>query len=174
MIVNCTHNDVAGKINIQGALVNAIFATMVFAGILFLHYYRPWLYMGLVLEDFWGEYATFVSYMLAFTMFSWATVKNKDMRKPGYLLIPLTMLLIAMDEISWGQRILNIETPHAITNLNEQSEITIHNSIVNAAAIEQLFFIAVSIWVFLLPIALRFVAPLNTLMAGWGNSACRR
>ena len=31
------------------------------------------------------------------------------------------------EEISWGQRILNIETPEAIKEINAQGELTIHN-----------------------------------------------
>ena len=139
MIVNSTHNDVSRKINVRAVTANAMIAGLFVAGILFLHYYQPWIYMGLILEDFWGEYATFVCYMLAFALLSWTVVKNKNMRKPGYLLLALTMFLIAMDEISWAQRILNIETPHAISKLNYQSELTIHNIIDNAVPIEKLF-----------------------------------
>src|SRR3989338_5372012 len=105
---------------------------MLFAGILFLHYNRPVLYMGLILEDYWGEYATFVCYMLASLLLGWAILKNKDLQKPGMVLLALATFIIGMEEISWGQRIFNIETPHVISKLNYQSELTIHNIIDNA------------------------------------------
>lgn len=37
------------------------------------------------------------------------------------------MLLFAGEEISWGQRILGIETPEAISAINTQDEINLHN-----------------------------------------------
>ena len=167
MIVNSTHNDVSRKINVRAVTANAMIAGLFVAGILFLHYYQPWIIWD-DLGRLWGEYATFVCYMLAFALLSWTVVKNKNMRKPGYLLLALTMFLIAMDEISWAQRILNIETPHAISKLNYQSELTIHNIIDNAVPIEKLFFIAVAIWIFLLPLAVRIFKPLRTYILKWG------
>src|SRR3989338_1822119 len=141
---------------------------MLFAGILFLHYNRPVLYMGLILEDYWGEYATFVCYMLASLLLGWAMLKNKDLQKPGMALLAVTMFVIAMEEISWGQRILNIETPYVVTKLNYQSELTIHNMIDNAIPIEDLFFIAVAIWIFLVPVAVHIWRPLKIHMTKWG------
>lgn len=44
-----------------------------------------------------------------------------------FLLLGLLFIFAAGEEISWGQRILNIETPEAMLELNEQNEINIHN-----------------------------------------------
>ncbi len=168
MISNSAPHDAARRTNVQAAAVNAAIAALLVSGILFLHYCRPVLYMGLILEDFWGEYATFVCYLLAFVFLSWTMVKNPHARKPGYFLTAAMMFLIAMDEISWGQRILNIATPRAVAKLNYQSELTIHNIIDNMVSIEPLFFTAVFVWVFLLPFAARLIKPLNAFMARWG------
>jgi hypothetical protein len=43
------------------------------------------------------------------------------------ILIGLGFLLVAGEEISWGQRILGIETPEAIAEQNRQNEINLHN-----------------------------------------------
>ena len=44
-----------------------------------------------------------------------------------YTLFALLCAFIAMEEISWGQRIFDIETPDAIKSENIQDEINLHN-----------------------------------------------
>ena len=44
-----------------------------------------------------------------------------------YLLLSFLFLLGFLEEISWGQRIFDIETPTAIAEVNRQQEINIHN-----------------------------------------------
>jgi hypothetical protein len=44
-----------------------------------------------------------------------------------YLFVGVALLLISMEEISWGQRIIGLETPDALNKINEQGEINIHN-----------------------------------------------
>ena len=43
------------------------------------------------------------------------------------LMFSLLLLLLFAEEISWGQRILNIKTPEIISEINFQKEITLHN-----------------------------------------------
>lgn len=51
----------------------------------------------------------------------------KTKRNIFHLLLGLLCFLAAGEEISWGQRILSIETPEAIAELNMQKEINLHN-----------------------------------------------
>ena len=44
-----------------------------------------------------------------------------------YLLLSVLFFIACGEELSWGQRQFNIETPAAIKNLNVQKEINIHN-----------------------------------------------
>lgn len=44
-----------------------------------------------------------------------------------YLVFALGLLLIAMEEIAWGQQLLDFQTPAAWTELNAQGETTLHN-----------------------------------------------
>lgn len=44
-----------------------------------------------------------------------------------YWLLAIALVVVAMDEISWGQRLLGIETPDALQEVNLQGELTIHN-----------------------------------------------
>ena len=43
------------------------------------------------------------------------------------LIFSLLLLLLFAEEISWGQRILNIKTPEIIAEINFQKEMTLHN-----------------------------------------------
>ncbi len=44
-----------------------------------------------------------------------------------YLVLAVGLFLISMEEISWGQRIFNIETPEYFQQHNYQGELTVHN-----------------------------------------------
>lgn len=44
-------------------------------------------------------------------------------------LIGVGLILVALEEISWGQRIFNIETPENLAEVNTQQELTIHNNV---------------------------------------------
>ena len=50
-------------------------------------------------------------------------------RVPGvlWLLLALLCVFIAGEEISWGQRLLGLETPESIKEVNRQGEIGVHN-----------------------------------------------
>lgn len=43
------------------------------------------------------------------------------------LLFAATMLMLGGEEISWGQRLLGLSTPEAISSVNAQDETTLHN-----------------------------------------------
>lgn len=54
--------------------------------------------------------------------------KNKDIKKAGiFMFIGLATLVFAMEEISWGQRIVGWQTPAALSEINVQNETTLHN-----------------------------------------------
>ena len=44
-----------------------------------------------------------------------------------YFVLSICFLFVAGEEISWGQRLLNIETPDILMKHNKQGEITLHN-----------------------------------------------
>ena len=43
------------------------------------------------------------------------------------LMFGLLVLVVALEEISWGQKIFNFTTPEIISNINTQNELTVHN-----------------------------------------------
>ena len=53
--------------------------------------------------------------------------KDKKFLLICYFIAGLLSLGIAMEEISWGQRIFNIETPAKLAQINAQKELNLHN-----------------------------------------------
>ncbi len=80
-------------------------------------------------EDWTYEYLTAIFYiaaggMLLYTFFKFPLSKRY---KLFVLAFAILFLFVAMEEISWGQRIFGIETPETIAEINEQDELNIHN-----------------------------------------------
>lgn len=95
---------------------------------------RMWpfdVFKEIVKEDKLIEYSQFLVLALgAITSLKYGKVFwEKNLRNLSIIvcLIGLGLLVVAGDEISWGQRILGIQTPAEIVELNRQEEITIHN-----------------------------------------------
>lgn len=53
--------------------------------------------------------------------------KRQTRRNLFFLLFAIGLLFIGAEEISWGQRILDIRTPDALESLNDQGEFNLHN-----------------------------------------------
>jgi hypothetical protein len=83
-----------------------------------------------MLEDGIAEWATFAAYLGAggFGAVVATRLLRLDMMRPAVLWGALSMTLVAvsLEEISWGQRVLDIETPLALES-NVQGELTLHN-----------------------------------------------
>ncbi len=89
-------------------------------------------------EDGIVEYAAVVCYLIAsFVMFSKLRCGPeepsgercfvKGRRNFVILLMGLLLIVFAGEEISWGQRILNFDTPDSLARINRQGETTLHN-----------------------------------------------
>lgn len=88
-------------------------------------------YELLIAEDSFFEYLQFIAYFIA-GVFSLKVAIKKYKSKNLFLafiyfMLSLSLIFVAFEEISWGQRILNVETPQAIADNNFQGELTIHN-----------------------------------------------
>jgi hypothetical protein len=92
--------------------------------------YRP-LYRFLVQEDGIIEWAQFACFLLA--SIAGAAVAFRRIRAghpwQGLLFagFALAMFFIAGEEIAWAQRLLGLETPEELREINTQQEITVHN-----------------------------------------------
>lgn len=75
-------------------------------------------------EDGLFESLTAISFLLTAVVFSIYFVRTKKIIN---LLIALIFVFGAGEEISWGQRIFNYETPESIAEINTQKEFNLHN-----------------------------------------------
>lgn len=91
---------------------------------------NPHLRHVLTQEDGPFEILQFLFFLLS-AFFSFLKAKqyfpNQKMLATLWLIFSIGMLFVSFEEISWGQRILNIETPETLRNINYQDETTIHN-----------------------------------------------
>lgn len=98
---------------------------------------EPELFLPYIREDGMVENVTFVmyfaagvaSFLIAHKIRKWKLPRwHKRFLEITFLLAGIGFLVIAGEEISWGQRILKIETPESIVSSNRQGEINFHNS----------------------------------------------
>jgi hypothetical protein len=89
-----------------------------------------------VREDGFFEAGGALMYLLASVILIYLYLKSKSgndfvflktKRNLFFLLLGLLFFLCFGEEISWGQRILNIDTPEFIAEINAQKEINVHN-----------------------------------------------
>lgn len=85
----------------------------------------------LIKEDGLFEYAQagfyLISAIFAFLIFGLFKKTGQIKMTILYFLVSLVLFFTAGEEISWGQRILGLETPQLLQEINVQNEITIHN-----------------------------------------------
>ena len=91
----------------------------------------PVFYCTLVKEDGFFEIAQVFLYLFAAAFFLVASKRYFQENKRGLslilLVLSLGLALVCAEEISWGQRILRLESPGIFFCHNLQKELTIHN-----------------------------------------------
>lgn len=104
------------------------------AGMLYL--INPELYRVLAREDGLIEYSQFFGFLaagvLSLLMIRYQSLfaqsqKGQTFFKLLCILAAIAFFIVVKEEISWGQRIIGIETPETIKEQNLQDEITLHN-----------------------------------------------
>jgi hypothetical protein len=113
-----------------------LLVTMDILGAGFLFYADFTKYQQLIAEDGLIEYLTALCFLVAGvisllmikkrTYFSHKVMRNFFM--VGCIIVGVALIVVAGEEVSWGQRIFNIQTPDSIAAQNRQSEINLHNS----------------------------------------------
>lgn len=88
---------------------------------------NPVAYVYLISEDNIGEYATSVAFAISGGFFIASAVRRSRLNRALLLALGLMSILVAGEEISWGQRIFGIDTPEVLRSVNRQGEITLHN-----------------------------------------------
>src|SRR5258705_7257466 len=92
---------------------------------------HPRLYHVLIDEDHVVEWSQFVAILAASVVFALAARRARQAGRRGlailFILVAAGAFVVAGEEISWGQRILGLETPEALKDINHQGEANIHN-----------------------------------------------
>jgi len=115
-------------------LILFIFPIMVWSGALVLKLYEKRVYGWLVKEDGLVEYVSALFYLVAclLSLFVYGNLRHhRHLKHIALLFLTLSIGLgfIFGEELSWGQRILGVETPEFISQYNQQNEINIHNTL---------------------------------------------
>jgi len=97
----------------------------------FVYFIDSHIYRNIVREDHWAEYATALALLSSSLIISrrllinWKAIRFSE--KLGFLMMSLAMFVGFGEEISWGQRIFNLQSPDFFTDHNLQNETNIHN-----------------------------------------------
>ena len=126
------------KINFLHSIFSSIIVSTVF-----LFYYSSSLYNLFVEEDGIIEYSTAI-FLLSVSIYLinklLKTVKVISTKNIGIVLFSIIFFFGFGEEISWGQRIFNIETPQFFVENNLQSETNIHNLMIGGVKLNKLIF----------------------------------
>jgi hypothetical protein len=108
-----------------------VFPFVLALGFALLYLFLPNIYLKIIREDKLVEDLQALSYFISSAIGFMAIVK---LHKSPYkditcilALFAISTLLIGLEEISWGQRILGIATPESFMDSNTQKELTVHN-----------------------------------------------
>ncbi|MBE2272553.1 MAG: hypothetical protein IAE80_30235 [Anaerolinea sp.] len=104
---------------------------LVAGALLFLTWMRRDVFVFILAEDSiveWLSAATFAGAAVFAAVLAWRQYRA-DHWKHSLLFGSIAALLVFLtgEEISWGQRLIGIETPEALSSINRQQEITVHN-----------------------------------------------
>lgn len=112
---------------LQAAALVALFSLAVLSLVTVAQYHWPVLYIYFIAEDSFAEYTTAVAFLLSAVFFGVGARDASGLTRGILVLGALASFFIAGEEISWGQRILEVETPQAIADRNYQGETNFHN-----------------------------------------------
>lgn len=113
------------------AISITLFPLAGFCFFLALKLLRPAAYHDLIQEDAALENIQAVLYLVAsgvaFATFARLRRSGRVLLWLPQLLLALGLLFVCLEEISWGQRIFDLQTPPLLDAYNAQHEITVHN-----------------------------------------------
>ncbi|HOX75972.1 MAG TPA: hypothetical protein PK521_15920 [Bacteroidales bacterium] len=125
-----------------------VIITVLFISILIAIYLRYFVsiesYLGFVKEDGIIEYLTFFFLLLSSFVCLTKVIKYINIREGLWILtwsiLAGMFFFAAGDEISWGQRIFNIQSSEFFLEHNKQAETNIHNLVIGGTSINKLVF----------------------------------
>jgi hypothetical protein len=119
---------VKAKGSIFEKIANTVFIILLLASLLFVFINKN-VIVSLAREDWILQNATAGFYLLAavFNILILGRIKKSPLLRIHLLVLSLLFFVVGMEEISWGQRLFDIETPEALQQINIQNELTLHN-----------------------------------------------
>ena len=122
--------------------LHSIFSSTIVSTV-FLFYYSNSVYNSFVAEDGIIEYLTAI-FLLSISIFLikklFEMEKKISVNNLGIIIFSIIFFFGFGEEISWGQRIFNIETPPFFSENNLQSETNIHNLMIEGVKLNKLIF----------------------------------
>ena len=129
-----------------------------------------------LMEDGIIEYATVVLLLMSCLVTGNRWWKHGNERSLKLTLTSLAIigfsLFVAGEEISWGQRIFDLETTEYFKENNDQEELNLHNLVVGDVKINKLFFgviltTAILIYLIIIPLLYQKVPAARKLLESW-------
>lgn len=154
----------------------ALILGIVVYGLVLLHLDRD-AFLVWIREDGLVEWLTFGE-LLIMSAYSFIVARAFSRSEPGspakgvWLFMGCLFLFGALEEISWGQRVLGIESPEWFLKHNKQGEINVHNLLIYGVNINKLVFgkiLAILLGVYLLavPLLYRFKERFRDFIDRW-------
>jgi hypothetical protein len=143
----------------------AVYAVLIAFGVwsIYLYFFNLPFLTAITREDSVTESLSAVFYLTAAALFFvlWVKLGFRNIFVLGYALL---FLVVGGEEISWGQRIIGIQTPDSLAEVNVQRELNLHNidginQHIRIVALAVVLGIAI-----LMPLAERFVPFLRGLI----------
>jgi hypothetical protein len=138
---------------------------------LLLKIYSSEHYLAVIREDGPVEWLQAVFFLgasvFAFICANRFARKGRSVHSALFILFSVGLFFVAMEEISWGQRILRFDIPDSIKKHNVQGEFTIHNLDVIQYHILIPMYIAVGFYGSFAWLALRRLGPGRRESLGW-------
>lgn len=125
-------------------LVLGFVLVLLLVGMGLSHYDHALFRESYVIEDGFIEWLTVLGLVLCAGACGYRVVTLWGQKKPLFIAVLAFMTVVfifgAGEEISWGQRILNVETSEFFEQHNAQGEMNLHNLRVNGVKINKLIF----------------------------------
>ena len=128
---------------------------------------RQSIYLDLAKEDSYVENLTAILFFLAgILLVIVATTERRIFPRCIYILGCVAFMFAAGEEISWGQRIFDFETPENLMKINDQNEFTIHNITTEQFDLTRIFYeiYIFGTFIFCIIICAAFFCNKNTLL----------
>lgn len=146
-------------------------------GLVLLHWDKE-AFLFFIREDGFVEWLT-VAELVIMSIFSFSMSRafsrsgQKDAAKRVWLFMGFLFLFGALEEISWGQRVLGIESPAWFLKHNKQGETNVHNLLFYGVNINKLVFgkvltMLIALYLLFVPLLYRFSERFKNLMIRWG------